>query len=301
MTISIDAPKHLVTGARTGFLQSYRERGENAAYLAFTQTLNMGQKTVDMVDLGAAPMPVEQTGKGVSSSWVEKWLQVTPKDWEVKIPIEQNLIDDDVTGTIESRFRSAGAAFAKHLNKLAFQALNGGDGTTYGLCYDGQEFFDSDHADDGADYQTDQDNEYDLALTLDNFETVLVAAEDFLDDRGNPVDYNFDTIITSNHLRRKAYNICGNPQAYDTADRELNPYASAFKEPIISTYMDDTAWILVATSEEVKPLILGMRKQPELSVWKDYDAAGGGIWYFKWHARYNIFYGDWRLAIMGDS
>ena len=116
-----------------------------------------------------------------------------------------------------------------------------------------------------------------------------------------PVDNQFDLIVTSNHLRREAFNIAGNPAEFDTADRALNAYQGQFKPPVISTYMDDSAWVLVASSEEVKPLILVMRKQPELDVWKDYEAAHGGIWYFKWHARYNIFYGDWRLAIMGNS
>lgn len=301
MSISIDAPKHLVTGARTGFLQSYRQRGDNAAYLQFTQLLSMGNQSIEMVDLGAAPMPVEQTGKGVSQSWIEKSLTVTPKDWEIVIPIEQNLIDDDATATIESRFRSAGVNFAKHLNKLAFQVLNGGDGTTYGLCYDGQEFFDSDHADDGADYQTDQDNEYDLSLTYDNFETVRTAARKFYDDRGEPVDYAFDLLITSVELEREAKNITMATMNPDTADNEINVYRDSVKPPLSSPYFDSAAWVLVASSEEVKPLILAMRKQPELEVWKDRQAAHGGIWYFKWHARYNMFYGDWRLAILGNS
>ena len=29
------------------------------------------------------------------------------------------------------------------MDKLVFQALNGGDGSTYGLCYDGQNYFSS--------------------------------------------------------------------------------------------------------------------------------------------------------------
>jgi phage major head subunit gpT-like protein len=96
-------------------------------------------------------------------------------------------------------------------------------------------------------------------------------------------------------------NITGNTQAMDTANREINPYAGTLSY-ITTPYFDTTAWVLVAASEPTKPIIVGIRKRPQLvNMWFDSQADNGGIHYFQYNARYNLAYGDWPVAIMGNS
>lgn len=296
--ISSNVPKHLVVAARTGFLSSMRQG--TYAWQQVAATLNMDARDIDLVDLGAAPMPVEQAN--VVQDYIEKTLQVSAREWQITVWISDNAVKDDQTASLESKVRSAGANFQKHLNKLVFQTLNGGDGTTYGLCYDGQEFFDSDHVDKGASYQTNQDNEYAVALSHDNFETVWVAGQNIRDDQGEFTEFNYDLLVCNPSLFVTARNITGNMEMGDTANREINPYSGLLKTPITSPYLDTNAWYLLASSEQHKPLIVAMREQPFLQhAWFDPTTPDGGRHYFKFYARYNVHYGDWRLALQGNT
>ena len=298
--ISGNVPSHLLVAARTGFLTTATPAVP--LYAPIATTLNMDAKSIDLVDLGASPMPTENRGKPQVQDYIEKKMTVTPKDWDITTFISYNAVKDDQTSELDRKVRSAGENFQLHISNQAFKALNDGEAVTnFGACYDALPFFDNSHVDPGASYSSIQDNKYAVVLSLDNFETVRVAARKFRQDQGEFVDYNYDLLVVAPELERIAANICNNPQAYDTANRENNPYNGSVKY-IVSPKLDSTAWILTASSMSIKPLIVAMREQPNLqSAWFDPEAADGGRYYFKFYARYNHFYGDWRTAIMGNS
>ena len=57
----------------------------------------------------------------------------------------------------------------------------------------------------------------------------------------------------------------------------------------------------VIIDQPEKPLIMALREQPNLqSSWFVPNGPDGGLYYFKFFARYNVFYGDWRLAVRGQ-
>src|SRR3990167_5031170 len=293
--ISGDTPKHLVVAARSGFLQAMRARVYPWQRVA--QQFDLTAKSVDLVDLGAAPMPKASKAGATLQDFIEKTKTVTPTDWDITVWVSQNALSDDQTATLDRRVRSAGDNFQKHINARAFTVLNAGDSQTYGACYDGQDFFDSDHIDKGGNYQTNQDNEGNSALSPDNFNTAWVAAQGLVDDQGEYTEYNYDLLVVHPTLMTLAANITGNVQQMDTGNRELNPYADGRMTYVTSPYLDTTAAYLIASSESVKPLLVAMREQPHLqSTWFDATAPDGGRHYFKFFARYEVHYGDWRLA-----
>lgn len=297
--ISGNVPTHLVVGARTGFLTTLKTT--EMPWQRVANTLNMDAKSIDLVDLGGAPMPTQSRGGGPAQDFVEKNLTVKPSDWEIVVWISYNAVQDDQTGTLNNRVRSAGRNFQKHMNNRVFEVLNGGDGATYGLCYDGLNFFSASHVDKGAAYQTVQNNLYTVSLNLDNFETVNVAAQLYKDDQGEPAGFVPDLLVVHPSSERIAAQICGNPQAYDTANREVNPY-SGKKSFITSPKLDTTAWFAIDSQEDIKPLIVAIREQPNLqSTWFDSLQPDGGRYYFKFYARYEVYYGDWRLCTQGSS
>jgi hypothetical protein len=300
MTISGNIPGHLLAAARTGFLSAPAPTVQPWAPIA--TMMNMDAKSIDLVDIGDAPMPVEAKGRTERRAFIEKMLTVTPKNWEVTVGVSYNATKDDQTGTVERKCRSAGESFPMDMSNKAFKALNDGDATTnYGAGYDGLSFFNNSHIDKGAEYQTAQDNLNALAISLDNFETVMVTAKGFRNDQGEFVNYNYDLLITSPTNWRTASQICGNPQAYDTANRESNPYAGLVR-PLVSPQFDTTAWVLTASGLSIKPILIVVREQPNLqAAWFDPDAGDGGMYYFKFYARYNHFYTNWRTAIMGNT
>ena len=298
--ISGNIPQHLLVAARTGFLTTASPAVPS--YSPIASVIDMNARSIDLVDLGAAPMPVESKGRTQKQDFIEKAMTITPKDWEITVRISHNAVKDDQTGTLERKCRAAGENFQLHISNLAFQALNDGDATTnFGACYDGLAFYSNSHVDKGAEYSTVQDNSDALTLSLDNFETERVKAMKFRDDQGNILGYNYDLLVVSPELERLAAQITNNPFAYDSANRENNPYAGVTRY-VVSSQFDSTAWVLVASGLSVKPILVAMREQPNLqSAWFDPEQADGGMYYFKFFARYNHLVGEWRSAVMGNS
>lgn len=292
-------PNHLLAAAKAGFLNSIKE--EQPLWQRIAAVHDMAGKTSDLVDLGATPMPVNgKTGITVQD-FVERHLEVTPDDWNITVWISYNALQDDRSGILNQRVNGAARNFNRHFNKLVFSALNSGDGTTYGKAYDNQNFYSNSHIDSGAHYQTAQDNMYGLTLSMDNFETVRVAAQNVRDDQGEFLEYAHNLLVVPPALERTAANITSNPEDMGTANRQANPYSGKI-DYVTSPYLDSTAWILAAATEIHKPIILAMRERPSLqSAWFDPESTDGGRYYFKFFARYNVFYGDWRLAFMGQT
>lgn len=298
--ISGEVPSHLLVGARTGFLATAQPNVPITTPIA--QTIQMGSKSIDLVDIGGAPMPTRNRGRGQLQQMIEKKLTVTPLDWDITVDISYNAVKDDQTGELERKVRSAGENFRLDMAQKAFKALNDGDATTnFGAGYDGLAMFSNSHVDKGAAYTTVQDNLDSLALSLTNFETVRVKAMKTRDDQGNFCDYNYDLLVVSPEDERAAAQLTQNKEDATTANRAINPYEGKLKY-VVSTQFDSGAWVLVASSQSIKPVLIAVRELPNLqAAWFDPNTADGGTYYFKFYARYNHFYGDWRTAYMGKS
>jgi phage major head subunit gpT-like protein len=230
-------------------------------------------------------------------------LKVNNLDYEIAIGVTHNAINDDRAGDLETWARQAARTFEKHKDYLCFHALNSGQATTnYGACYDGVAFFAATHVDPNAQYQTAQDNEYAVALSLDNFQTVKIAAAKLLDGQGQPPGMNHNLLVVPPDLEYAGAQIALNKEAYDTANRELNPYAGSVKMLVApGGWLDTTAWFLIDPNDLVKPLYVQNRQQPQLAVIDDELAGDGGVRYFIWRARYAVFYGNWRYCVQGNS
>lgn len=235
-------------------------------------------------------MPTRNKGRAQVQDFIEKYLRVEPLDWDITVGLSHNAMKDDKTGSLESKVRSSGDNFRRDMSNKCFDALNVGDATTsYGACYDGLSFFNDSHIDKGADYQTAQDNLYALDLTLTNFKTVRAAGRSFLDDRGEPVDLMHNLIVCHPDEEFEAAQITGNFQDSTTADRAVNPYAGKVSY-ITSAKLTSGSWSLVDTTRPAKPVYLAVREEPNLqSAWFDPNGPDGGMYYFKFYARYNVF------------
>jgi phage major head subunit gpT-like protein len=300
MTTSGEVPYHLLVGARTGFLATAQPNVPIVTPIA--EEIPMDAKSLDLVDIGGSPMPTRNRGRAQVKQFIEKKLTVQPLDWDITVSISYNAVQDDRTGELNRKVRAAGNNFRLDMSQKAYQALNDGDATTnFGACYDGGAFYANSHIDQGAAYQTGQDNLDSLALSLTNFETVRVKAMQARDDQGNFTDYAYDLIVVSPADERNAAQICNNREDSTTANRAINPYAGQLTYKV-STQFDSGAWVLVASSAPIKPIIIIVREVPNLqAAWFDPNAADGGMYYFKFYGRYNHYYGDWRLAWMGKS
>jgi len=298
--ISGEVPSHLLVAAKTSFLAALPENPVSAS-APFVRVLPMGAKSVDLVDLGAAPMPVENKGRATVQQFVERKLLVTPKNWDITVSLSHNAMMDDQTATLETKARSAGENFPRHMDNMAFDALKNGDATTvYGAGYDGLSFFNDSHVDPGAAFATVQDNKFALAFSLANFKTVRAAGRVFKDDQGQTLDIVHNLIVAHPDYEYDIEQLIRNQETAGTANRDFNPYAGKMSA-IYSAQITSGQWFLLNGSQTAKPLILAMREQPNLQqAWFDPNGPDGGMYYFKFYARYNMFYGDWRLAVKGN-
>lgn len=295
---------------RSPFVREYPSDGASETYADFGSspwpTQNAGKAGAGGTNSENDAVKVGQITGGQQIQLLgghERAIQIFNLDWEIAFGITHNAIDDNRVGNLEVWARSAGFRFEQHKDYLAFDALNNGAATTsYGACYDGLSFFNDSHYDPGASYTTTQDNSYAVALGIDNFETVKVAGAKFLDDRGQPIGVDHRLLIVPPDLERIGRNIVQNTETYDTANREMNPYAGNTRLIVSKgSWVDTTAWYLIDDGMEEKPLGMQVRKAPAMTFWDDESAGDGGVRYFKYHARYAVFYGDWRLALQGNT
>ena len=291
-------PKHLEVAARTGVLAA--QAVDNMPYRRVAMEVDLTAASTTFVDLGGLPVPTNDP-KAVDTM-VERGKTVTPEDWYLTVSISQNEIDDDQTGQLESKFMGVLPAFQTHINSHVFTVLNAGDGGTYGgndLTTEAY-FFDTAHVYIGGKNSTPQSNLNTLPLSLDNYNTAWVAMSQFKDDQGNYYNLNPNLLICNPESNLIAANITGNTNSYDTANSEVNPYSGA--NYITVPQFDSTAWVLIDESRSAKPLYVAIRKRPTLNnSWFDAQQEKGGRYYWQYHGRYVVGYGDPLLAYMGKT
>jgi phage major head subunit gpT-like protein len=295
--VRTDIAKSLEYGIKANFLDA--QQAAKPQRQAFVKEMSSTGAKETYVGLGEHPMPREFFDEIVPTDVNERSVVITNHDWEISIEVDDNAINDDRVGHVLDWAKSSGEAFERHMDKLAFKALNGGDGTTYGTCYDGKPFFANNHVDTGSGvtYTTPQSNVYSLDLTPSNFHTVYVAMLNFLDRVGEPVDLVPDLLIHPPALKDVATQISQNREKSGTPNRDINPFAGEIRT-IQSPYLDATAWILVASGYNNKPIIFQVRQQPTLEIIRKGERRST---IYSWVARYYVGYGNWRLAIMGNT
>lgn len=92
--------------------------------------------------LGDFPGMREWIGDRQIKKFAEHDYSITNKDFEQTIGVERNTIEDDEFGIYGPMFTEMGRAAAVHPDQLVFATMAAGFDTP---CYDGQNFFDTDH------------------------------------------------------------------------------------------------------------------------------------------------------------
>ena len=99
-------------------------------------------RSVDYKWLGDFPMMREWIGDRVIKDLTAFHYELVNKDYESTIEVDRNDIEDDQIGVSTPMIQGLGQAAKVHPDILIFALLKVGFAT---LCYDGQNFFDTDH------------------------------------------------------------------------------------------------------------------------------------------------------------
>lgn len=87
----------------------------------------------------------EWIGPRVHHNLSQHDYSIKNKDFELTVDVDRNSIEDDQYGLYAPTFTELGMSVAAHPDELVWPLLKAGFGSTMGLAYDGQPFFDTDH------------------------------------------------------------------------------------------------------------------------------------------------------------
>lgn len=134
----------LLSGLRTGFSKAFQD--------ALAATPTDWEKVATRVPsssasntyawLGQFPTLREWVGDRVLKDMAAQAYQVQNKLYEGTVAVKRTDIEDDNVGVYTPLFSEMGRAAKAHADQLVFGLLAAGETTT---CYDGQNFFDTDH------------------------------------------------------------------------------------------------------------------------------------------------------------
>jgi phage major head subunit gpT-like protein len=240
--------------------------------------------------LGANPSLREWRDERMPKKLLENGFTVVNKDWEATISVSRNAIKDDRYGQIKIQVQALGFAGAKGYDQAYATVVEAG---TAALCYDGQYFFDTDHAEGESGTQANYATG--TALSVANAKTVITAMQNFKDDRGINAGINPTHIMVPPALRFTANEIF-DPKG--TGDTNANTSLKGVLQIIVNPFLTlATTWYVMDLSQPVKPIIYQNRQPLEFSNTETGDAAFSrkeiqyGV-----DARFAFAYGDWRTA-----
>lgn len=183
---------------------------------ALSMLFNSDQSSETYKWLGMSPAMREWVGGRNAKGLRENGITISNKTWEGTLVIPVDWIRRDKTGQIQIRINELAARAAELDSKLMSNLINSGASSTYGNCYDGQYFFDTDHSEGDSGTQTNAlvASDYsDLNVTTATNPTVaelnvvilkmIQHMFGFKDDQGEPINAmakNFMVMVPVNMM-----------------------------------------------------------------------------------------------------
>jgi len=164
----------------------------------------------------------------------------------------------------------------------AFTAATGGDGVA--LCSDS-------HPASPHKTSVTQDNNFALALTAANVETVRQAMMSFTDDAANMVGVYPNLLLVPPELENEAANITQAVGLTGSADNDINPQNGRFQFVTWHYLTDANAWFMIDRNLMQQSLFWFERVAPDIYP-KNEDDTIFATWIAR--MRYSFGWRDWR-------
>jgi phage major head subunit gpT-like protein len=127
-----------------GFSAAFKDALTTATpmYPAVTTIVPSTTRSMDYGWLGKLPNIREWLGDRVVNNLTRFAYSIDNRDWEGTLEVDRNDIEDDNLGIYSGYIAELGSTAQAHKDRLVWPMLNNGFSS---LCYDGQNFFDTDH------------------------------------------------------------------------------------------------------------------------------------------------------------
>lgn len=193
--------------------------------------------------------------------------------------------EDDQYGIMQKLPKALASATARTVENISgnifdtsFTSGTGGDGSY--LCA-------TDHTPTSG--GTDQDNSETHAISETYLETALVAMRGTLDDKGEKILIQPDTLLIPKELEKEAIVLMQSTGRTATNYNEINPYAGRLNV-VVWDYLDLTqAWYVL--DSKVHQLNFFWRIKPEFGQDESFDTDAA---LYKTRCRFSVGFSDWR-------
>lgn len=299
--------EYITDRAVKGMFYAALEAGDNswARRLAFVSESD--QASEDYGWIGMPPQLSEWVGDRSVDELREFTFRLNNKDHQATLRIRDKDMRRDKTGQLRQRINGLASRANDYPAKLLSTLILNGEATT---CYDGQYFFDTDHAEGDSGTQSNDLTSAIVAAatpTTDEFQAALLGAVQamygFKDDRGEPINGNarsFDVMVPVPYMRAamtaiSAPLIGGGNSNIITAQDSIS-----FNLVVNPRLTWTTKFAVFRNDGDVKPFILQQETAPEPEV-----LGPGSDHYFKnkewligmdWSG--NVGYGAWQAATL---
>ena len=264
--------------------------------------------------LGQSPAMREWVGGRNAKGFRENGLTITNKHFEATIEVLVREMRRDKTGQVMARIRDLAARTNSHWASLISTLIINGESTT---CYDGQFFFDTDHAEGDSGTQSN-DITTDISALPAGVHGVVTAPSieeaqqsvmksvaqmlGFKDDVGEPMNENATNFLVMCPVSlyitfQKAIALPVSPDL-NTQEIPANMNIGVVANARLSTWTDQ--FVTLRTDGEVKPFIRQQETDVELKAKAedseyefDNDAHEYGV--DTWR---NVGYGYWQHAVL---
>lgn len=267
--------------------------------------------TEDYEWMGTVPKMREWLGERQLSGLARAGYSLKNRDWESTIEVKLNTLADDRLGIVKPRISQLADEATRFMDEHLINVLIAGS-TSAGLCFDGQQFFDTDHTTPGATYQTSQSNYLtgtltglgtDLELATD-YDAAVTAMRNFKDEEGRPMNIKPTHVLAPPSMESRFRRLLNTEYYPGTAGVAGSGGANVWKgsaELIINGLLTDVDdWYLLALDQPVKPFIFQMRQEPQftaLDKLTDPQVFMNKSLMYGIDARFAAGYGFWQLAI----
>lgn len=181
------------------------------------------------------------------------------KKWEDTVSVPAEAIEDDTFGIYGPIATELGRQAKLYPQDIIAQLMLDGEAS---LCYDGQNFFDTDHPANEAVAASGTQRNYwstGLALTDANLQTVLKTMRGYTDETGRPMGVRPKTLIVPPSLEITALTIV---KAALLTNGGTNLYSQLGLEVMVIDELEaePTAWYVADLTRSIKPLVFQERR-----------------------------------------
>jgi len=248
--------------------------------------------------LGSVPSMRQWTDERIPGALRTNSYDVENQKYEATIEVDRETFEDDKLGQIKPRIEELAVRAATHPDELVIGLLNDGFASA---CYDGQFFFDTDHAEGLSGTQS---NKLAVALSSANLETAVETMLAFKDDQGKPLGIMPDTLVVGPENYFDARQILNSVSIVLAGSSDIekpggNPL-SGMLDLHVSPHVDSGKWFVLATKYPVRPTLFQWRIKPEFTAVTDpSDEYVFSTDTFKYgvRSRCGAGYGLWQMAV----